>query len=110
MVATTYLVGHMYARCDFLPPCLLLTFGLWSYAITRRDAAPPKFERALQTLGALSFGIYVLHVVVLALVSRIAPGMSETVPGALALSVVTFLCSAILAAVIKKIPFLRRTI
>ena len=110
MVATTYLVGHMYARCDFLPPCLLLTFGLWSYAITRRDAAPPKFERALQYLAELSFGVYVLHIAVLTLVSRVAPALSKTVPGALVLSVVTFLCSVILAAVIKRIPFLRRTI
>ena len=110
LIAATYLLGHWYARSEYLPPDLLLGFGLWGCALTRRDSAPPKVERALRYFGELSFGIYVLHVATQALVSRVAPGLSETVPGALALSVVTFLCSALLAAVIKRIPFLRGTI
>ena len=117
MVAATYFfgdstfpVGYRYARSDFLPPSLLLAFGLWSYALTRSDAAPPGVERALRYFGELSFGIYVLHIAVLALVTRVAPSASETVPGALALSVVAFFCSALLAAIIKKTPYLRRTL
>ena len=107
-VATTYLVSSEYARSDFLPPCLLLAFGAWGYTLTRRDAVSPGIGRALRYLSELTFGIYILHIAALALLSRLAPRTEETVLGALALTVVAFLSSAVLTAILKKTPFLRR--
>ncbi len=114
MTATSYFVGYDYARSDFLPPCVLLALGLWFYALTRPEKIAPKLGAILEKLAALTYGIYVAHIAVLAVLtratSRAFPDASPNVWGAFALSALTFVVSACVAALVKRIPFLRKMI
>lgn len=108
MISTTYDVGYRYARSDFLPPCLLLTLGLWNLALARRADESSRVARTLERIGKLSFGVYASHVAVLALLSPAFPNAETSALGAIVLAVATFVVSALVAAVLRRIPYLRQ--
>lgn len=112
---TTYALGYGYGRSDFLPPGVAAAVGIWSVVFLCVKAPAPGVCAVLRRSASLSMGVYLVHVAVLAIVSRFlfdaeTGNLRHDAPASLAAAVTTILLSAVAAALAKRLPLLKRLV
>lgn len=112
---TTYAFGVDYARNEFLPLAVLQTLAAFAYFAARpisTNAFDSKFATLVERLAGLTFGVYLVHVAVMPIATRVLERAVCLSPAseAIAVAFITALASGLVVAVMKKLPYVKRLV
>ena len=107
-LATTNTINLTYY--DYISPSIVITStGLFAllFHLFRNKHVPDKVHIFLRSLSAVTYGIFLLHVIMIKLISIYLPELYLSFPNELILGLIYFLFSYVILAILTKIPSIK---
>ena len=112
MTLTSFTLGADYARNAFLPLCALQAFSVYTLALGAPLDNASRLRRCVERFAPLTFGVYLVHVAILPVLSRLFArvGIVESPTSAVALTLCALAAATVATLILRRVPYLRRLV